>query len=120
MNKLTAPRQAAIIQAFVEGSSIRATCRMTATAKGTVLRLVAEIGEACYRLHDPTVRNIKAKRLQADEIWSFCHAKARNVPESRARCCPSFRPLQLLPRACDTDQGCQGHLSDPGNGRRAH
>src|SRR5439155_3162808 len=53
---------------------------MTATAKGTVLRLVAEIGEACDRLHDRTVRNIKAKRLQADEIWSFCHAKARNVP----------------------------------------
>jgi len=48
MNKLTAARQAAIIQALVEGSSIRATCRMTATAKGTVLRLAAEIGEACY------------------------------------------------------------------------
>jgi IS1 family transposase len=80
MNKLTPERRTAIIQALVEGNSIRATCRMTGAAKGTVLRLVEEIGEACYRLHDRTVRNIKAKRLQADEIWSFCHAKARNVP----------------------------------------
>lgn len=53
---------------------------MTGTAKGTVLRLLAEIGEACDAFHDRAVRNIKAKRLQADEIWSFCHAKARNVP----------------------------------------
>jgi len=53
---------------------------LTGTAKGTVLRLLAEIGDACYRLHDRTVRNIKARKIQCDEIWSFCHAKARNVP----------------------------------------
>lgn len=80
MNKLTVERRIAVVQALVEGNSIRATCRMTGTAKGTVLRLVAEIGTACAQFHDRTVRNIKAKRLQADEIWSFCHAKARNVP----------------------------------------
>ncbi len=80
MNKLTVERRIAVVQALVEGNSIRATCRMTGTAKGTVLRLLAEIGEACAQFHDRTVRNIKAKRLQADEIWSFCHAKARNVP----------------------------------------
>ena len=80
MNKLTRERRIAVVQALVEGNSIRATCRMTGTAKGTVLRLVAEIGAACAQFHDRTVRNIKAKRLQADEIWSFCHAKARNVP----------------------------------------
>src|SRR6266571_6666008 len=80
MNRLTAERRTRVIQALVEGNSVRATCRLTGTAKGTVLRLLAEIGEACYRHHDRIVRNIKAKRLQADEIWSFCHAKARNVP----------------------------------------
>ncbi len=82
MNRLTAERRTAVITALVEGNSIRATCRMTGTAKGTVLRLVEEIGEACYQLHDRTVRNIKAKRVQVDEIWSFCHAKSRNVRET--------------------------------------
>src|SRR6266700_1583920 len=83
MNRLSADRRTQVIKALIEGNSIRATCRLTGTAKGTVLRLLAEIGGACYGLHDRTVRNIKAKRLQADEIWSFCHAKARNVPAHR-------------------------------------
>ncbi len=59
MNKLTAIRRGAVIQALVEGTSIRATCRMTGTAKGTVLRLLAEIGTACAAFHDRTVRGIK-------------------------------------------------------------
>jgi IS1 family transposase len=80
MNRLSGERRSRVVQALVEGNSIRATCRLTGTAKGTVLRLLAEIGEACYRLHDGTVRNIKTRKLQCDEIWSFCHAKARNVP----------------------------------------
>jgi len=80
MNRLPAERRTAVIKALVEGNSIRATCRLTGTAKGTVIRLLAEIGEACHALHDRLVRNVPAKRLQADEIWSFCHAKARNVP----------------------------------------
>jgi IS1 family transposase len=80
MNKLTAERRTAVIQALVEGTSIRAACRMTGTAKGTVLSLLAEIGTACRAFHDRTVRNIPARKLQADEIWSFCHAKARNLP----------------------------------------
>ena len=29
------------------------------------------------------MRNIKARALQADEIWSFCNAKARNVPDAK-------------------------------------
>jgi len=50
MNRLSAERRTAVIQALVEGNSIRATCRLTKTAKGTVLRLVEQIGEACFKL----------------------------------------------------------------------
>jgi len=80
MNKLTTERRIAVVKALIEGNSIRATCRMLGTAKGTVLRLLAEIGEACAAFHDRTVQNVAAKRVQCDEIWSFCHAKARNLP----------------------------------------
>jgi DNA-directed RNA polymerase specialized sigma24 family protein len=45
MNKLTNARRAAIIRALVEGSSIRATARMTGTDKDTVMRLLVEVGE---------------------------------------------------------------------------
>lgn len=35
-------------------------------------------------LHDETVRNVKASRIQCDEIWSFCHAKQKNVATAKA------------------------------------
>jgi len=30
------------------------------------------------------VRNVKASRIQCDEIWSFCHAKEKNVATAKA------------------------------------
>ncbi len=51
MNKLSPERRAQIISALVEGNSIRATCRMTGAAKGTVLKLLANVGEACAKFH---------------------------------------------------------------------
>src|SRR5256885_2391669 len=85
MNKLPAERRCAIISALVEGNSVRATCRLTGAAKGTVLRLLAEIGTACTAFHDRTVRGIKARRVQCDEIWSFTYAKPRNLPAALQR-----------------------------------
>ena len=84
MNVLSAERRATVVKVLVEGNSIRATCRITGTAKGTVLKLVAELGEACERFHDEYVRGLKSRRIQCDEIWSFVYAKAKNVPESMA------------------------------------
>src|SRR3989338_6928372 len=80
MYELSLDQRTRIIQAICEGNSIRATCRLTGAAKGTVLRLLAEVGAACQTFHNATVRNVTATRVQCDEIWSFCHAKARNVP----------------------------------------
>lgn len=47
MNRLSIQQRVQVINALVEGNSIRATCRITDTAKGTVLRLLAEVGAAC-------------------------------------------------------------------------
>jgi len=66
---------------MVEGNSVRATSRLTGVDKKTVLRLLAEFGLACKQFHDRTVRNVKSTRVQCDEIWSFCYAKEKNVPE---------------------------------------
>lgn len=79
MNKLTIKRRSEIIGALVEGNSIRATCRMTGAAKGTVLKLLEDVGQACFEYQDTTLRNLTCKRLQCDEIWSFCYAKQRNL-----------------------------------------
>ncbi|CUS33507.1 IS1 family transposase [Candidatus Nitrospira nitrificans] len=81
MNKLTQAKRVQIIAALVEGNSVRATCRMTDVAKGTVLKLLVDLGRACARYQDEKLRNLPCKRIQCDEIWSFCYAKEKNVPE---------------------------------------
>lgn len=83
MNKLTNAKRAAVVAALVEGNSIRATVRMTGVAKNTVVKLLAELGAACDRFHDETVHNVRAKRVQCDEIWSFVYAKQKNVPAEK-------------------------------------
>src|SRR5688572_4925390 len=80
MNKLTTQERAKIVAHLVEGCSIRATVRLTGAAKRTVQRLQCELGEACRKFHNEFVRNITSKRVQCDEVWSFCYAKQKNVP----------------------------------------
>jgi hypothetical protein len=37
-------------------------------------RLLREgVGQACAEFHDRTLRNVKSKRIQCDEIWPFCY-----------------------------------------------
>ena len=79
MNKLSPAKRGQIIAALVEGSSINATCRMTGVAKMTVLKLLADMGEVCRDYQDKTMKNLYSRRVQCDEIWSFCHSKAKNV-----------------------------------------
>ncbi len=83
MNRLSPERRAQVIGCLVEGNSIRATCRMTGAAKGTVLKLLADMGEACAKFHAEHVVDVPSRRVQCDEIWSFCYAKAKNVPAEK-------------------------------------
>ena len=34
--------------------------------------------------HDETVRGVKAKRIQCDEIWAFCYAKQKNAEAAKS------------------------------------
>lgn len=81
MRRLDLKTRCQIIAALVEGNSVAATCRMTGAAKRTVLKLLADLGAACDDYQDRALRGLSCKRVQCDEIWSFCYAKDRNVPE---------------------------------------
>ena len=80
MNRLNIEERARVLGCLVEGNSIRATCRMTGAAKGTVIKLLADVGRGCAEYHDKHVRNVPSHNIQCDEIWSFCYAKEANVP----------------------------------------
>jgi len=79
MNCLDTETRARVINCLIEGCSIRATVRMTGVAKNTIVKLLSDLGCACAAYHNRTVRNLKVRRLQADEIWCFVGAKAKNV-----------------------------------------
>lgn len=80
MNKLPAAKRVAILRALIEGSSVRSTCRIVGAAKGTVLKLLAEVGERCGEYQRQVFVNLPCQRIQCDEIWSFVGCKERNVP----------------------------------------
>lgn len=83
MNKLTSGKRAAVVAALVEGMSIRSTVRMTGVAKNTVTKLLVDLGCVCGRYQHRVLRNLPCRRVQVDEIWSFCYAKAKNVPADK-------------------------------------
>lgn len=84
MNKLPLAKRTQILAMLCEGSSMRSISRIADVSINTVSKLLVEAGEACLALHDETVRNVKASRIQCDEIWSFCYAKAANVATAKA------------------------------------
>jgi IS1 family transposase len=86
MNRLGTETRCRVVAALVEGNSIRATVRMTGAAKNTVQKLLLELGAVCSEYQDRVMRNLAHKRVQVDECWAFCYAKAKNVtPEIAAK-----------------------------------
>jgi IS1 family transposase len=81
MNRLSTEQRARIIGCLVEGNSIRATVRMTGAAKNTIVKLLADLGEACAEYQDGALQQLPCKVVEVDEIWSYCYAKQKNVPE---------------------------------------
>jgi len=45
------------------------------------LSRLADLGQACADYQDDAHTNLSTRRVECDEIWSFCHSKQKNVPE---------------------------------------
>ncbi len=80
-NRLSIERRAQILACLVEGNSIRGTSRLTGASKNTVTKLLVDVGEACEEYQGLVMRDLPCKRIQVDEIWSFCYSKEKNVPK---------------------------------------
>jgi len=81
MNKLSIEKRVQIIGMLVEGNSMRAITRMVGCSINTVTKLLIDVGTACADYQDKTLRDLPCKRIQCDEIWNFCYAKEKNVPD---------------------------------------
>jgi IS1 family transposase len=83
MNKLPLKTRITILKCLLDGMSIRGTARVADVSKNTVSKLLIQAGAACSAFHDEHVREVKAQRVQCDEIWSFVGCKQKNAkPEA--------------------------------------
>lgn len=83
MNKLPLAKRVQILSMLCEGSSMRSIARVADVSFNTVNKLLIDAGKACAAFHNEKVRDVKAKRVQVDEIWSFTYAKQKNVATAR-------------------------------------
>src|SRR3984957_12455889 len=83
MNRLSIADRAAILGMLVEGNSLRSCSRLADVSINTLTKLLVDLGTACEKFHAEHVRNVRVRRLQADEIWCFVGAKAKNVTPER-------------------------------------
>jgi hypothetical protein len=56
----------------------------TLAVRAGLVPAICALSKACVEFHDAMVRDVNAKRVQYDEIWSFCYAKQKNVETARA------------------------------------
>jgi IS1 family transposase len=84
MNKLPLAKRVQILSMLCEGSSIRSISRVADVSYPAIDKLLRDAGAACAEFHDRAVQGLKSQRVQCDEIWSFIHAKAKNVPTAKA------------------------------------
>jgi IS1 family transposase len=95
MRRLTSSARAQVVNCLIEGCSIRATVRMTGIAKKTVMRALIEVGEVCADYQDHTFHNLRSRRLQLDELWSWIYCKEKNRTEGIARKNPDAGDIWL-------------------------
>ncbi len=83
MNKLSTEDRTRIVAALVEGNSMRAVSRMTGVARNTINKLLVDLGTACSDYQDKAFVNLKCKRIQCDEIWTFIGCKEKQVTKEK-------------------------------------
>jgi IS1 family transposase len=83
MNKLPLEKRRQILAMLVEGSSMRSISRVVDVSINTVSKMLVDAGNACILMHGEMVHDVKASRIECDEIWSFCYAKQRNVAKAK-------------------------------------
>jgi len=79
MNVLSRDQQIQVIACLTEGTSIRATERMTGIHRDTIMRLAAKVGRGCAELHDRVMVGLRVGRLECDELWSFVGKKQKHL-----------------------------------------
>ena len=81
MNRLTVRQRAEVLSLLCEGCSIASVTRHTGAAKMTILSILRTVGYAAGLYLDRELTGLACRRVQCDEVWSFCQMKEKRVPD---------------------------------------
>ena len=70
-HRISKEKRALILAAMREGTPINGVCRMFGVAKESVLRVIAETGEALADYMDRNFRDLSCQRIEMDEQWQY-------------------------------------------------
>lgn len=84
MRKLALKTRVQILNMLCEGMSMRAVARLADVSFNTVAKLLVDAGTVCAEMHDELVVDVKASRIQCDEIWAFNYCKQKTVKSAKA------------------------------------
>jgi len=62
---------------------MRSISRVRDVSINTVAKILEDAGKVCMAYHDEKVVLLRSRRVQVDEIWSFCGAKQKNVDDMK-------------------------------------
>jgi hypothetical protein len=83
MNVLASDKRLTVLHLLVEGNSIRSTERITGVHRDTIMRLMVKTCNECRDFLDDTMRGLKLRHLQLDEIWTFVDTKQAHIKPER-------------------------------------
>jgi len=78
-NNLPTEKKVLAVSMLAEGSSIRSIERIAGVHRDTIMRLGVRTGEACTKIHDAKMRNIRCAEIEIDEIWGFVGKKRKRA-----------------------------------------
>ena len=79
MNTLSQEKKIQVLNALIEGCSIRSVERMTGVHRDTIMRLGVEVGAKCQRFLDQKLVNLTIEAAEIDEIWGYVRKKQKRV-----------------------------------------
>ena len=63
--------------------AIRDVARITGKSKNTISKLLVDAGKVCSAYQDEHFRDLKTRRVEVDQIWSFVYYKKKNVATAK-------------------------------------
>lgn len=82
MNVLSREKQVAVVSGLIEGGSIRSVERLTGIHRDTIMRVLRRVGQNCEHIMAEQIRGLRVRRVEADELWTFCHKKERRLDDA--------------------------------------